>query len=286
MEQALAVPGACLHHCLATNSAATLGLVLSPEELYPFSMPLFSRILQFKESQARQREQRQERRYPPGRNFPLFATIEVGGEPRNAKVLDLSPGGAGLQVAGPSYTVGDEAKLYLLLEDSCMEFTCRIAHLKTLPVGCRLGLQVKFENIEQEAGFLQLLQPIVLGSAMRPVPPEEVPQDDPTMHKLSFTGTPKTSLTVWRQYDATGDLASFLWQMDDYVVRGDSTVGVMQLFTREQFERPSRGKRSAAKGKLRGAIDAEIRRLFHWTMLNLPKEVPGDIRSFLQEFVD
>lgn len=249
-------------------------------------MPLFSRILQFKESQARQKEQRQERRYPPGRNFPLFATVEVDGEPRNAKVLDISPGGAGLQVAGPTYTVGDEARLYLLIEDSCLEFTCRIAHLKPLPVGCRLGLNAKFDNIEQEASFLQLLQPIVLGSAMRPVPPEEVPQDDPTMHKLVFTGTPGTSLTVWRQYDVTGDLVSFLWLMDDYVVRGEAAVGVLKLYTRQQFEAPSRGKRSSAKGKLRGAIDAEIRRLFHWTMLNLPKEVPGDIRTFLQGFVD
>jgi PilZ domain len=251
-------------------------------------MPLFSRILQFKESQARQKEQRQERRYPPGRNFPLYATIEVAGEPRNAKVLDLSPGGAGLQVAGPSYAVGDEAKLYLLLQDTaiCMEFSCRIAHLKPLPVGCRLGLHAKFANLEQEAAFLQLLQPIVLGSAMRPVPPEEVTQDDPTMHKLIFTGTTGTTLTVWRQYDATGDLASFLWQMDDYVVRGSAAVGVMQLYTRQQFEAPSRGKRTTAKGRLRGAVDAEIRQLFRWTMLNLPKEVPGDVRAFLQGFVD
>lgn len=249
-------------------------------------MPLFSRILDFKKSQIRQKEQRQERRYPPGRNFPLYATIEVEGEPRSAKVLDISPGGAGLQVAGPSYVVGGEAILYLMLEAVSLKITCSIAHLKTLPVGCRLGLAAKFKDLEEENSFLQLLQPIVLGSAMRPVPPEEVPQDDPTMHKLLFTGMPGTELTVWRQYDAAGDLTSYRWQLDDYVVRGDASVGVMQLFTRQQLERPSRGKRRAPSGKLPGAADAEIRQLFHWTMLNLPKEVPGDIRTFLQEFVD
>lgn len=248
-------------------------------------MPLFDRILDFKESLARQKEQRRERRYPPGRNFPLQATIDVAGEPRIARLLDISPGGAGLQVAGPSYTVGADAKLHLMIDDLWMEFPCRIAHLKTLPVGCRLGLMARFDNLESEKSFLQLLQPIVLGSALRPVPPEEVPQDDPTMFKLAFTGTPGSSLMVWRQYDATGDLASFLWLMDDYAVRGDTTVGVMQLSTRQQLERPGKRKRLST-GRLRGAIDGEIRQLFRWTMLNLPKEVPGDIRTFLQGFVD
>ena len=247
---------------------------------------MFNRILNFKKSQARQKEHRQERRYPPGRSFPLFATIEVEGEPRNAKVLDISPGGVGLQVAGPSYTVGAEAKLYLLIEATCMEISCRIAHLKILPVGSRLGLTAKFANLAEEKAFLQLLQPIVLGSAMRQVPSDEVTQDDPTMHKLVFTGTPGTELTVWRQYDASGDLSSYLWQMDDYLVRGDAAVGVMQLSKHRPMGKPYQRKSAEPSGKLRGAIDAEIRQLAHWTMLNLPKEVPGDIRTFLQGFVD
>lgn len=249
-------------------------------------MALFSRILAFKENLARQKELRGERRYPPGRSFPLIATIDVADDPRNAKVLDLSPGGAHLQVAGPPYSMGAEAKLHLMLENLWMEFPCRIAHLKVLPVGCRLGLSARFDNPETEGAFLQLLQPIVLGSAMRPVHPEEVRQNDPTMHLQFFTGTPGTELAVWRQSDVTGDLASFRWQMDDYIVRGDAAVGVMQLSTRQQQDRPARGGRTKPTGKLRGSVDGEIRQLFRWTMLNLPKEVPGDIRSFLQGFVD
>lgn len=249
-------------------------------------MALFSRILAFKENLARQKEQRGERRYSPGRNFPLIATIEVGEDPRNAKVLDLSPGGAGLQVAGPPYPLGAEARLHLMLESLWMEFPCRIAHLKILPVGCRLGLTARFDNPETENSFLQLLQPVVLGGAMRPVPPEEVRQDDPTMHMQVFTGTPGTELAVWRQYDLMGELSGFLWRMDDYIVRGEAAVGVMQLSTRPPTPRRARGKQPKPSGKLRGAIDGEIRQLFRWTMLNLPKEVPGDIRSFLQGFVD
>lgn len=248
-------------------------------------MTVFNRILAFKETLSRQREQRGERRYPPGRNFPLIATIEVNEDPRNAKILDLSARGAGLQVAGPPYRVGDAAKLNLLLDTLSMEFPCRIAHLKPLPVGCRLGLEAQFDNPETEAAFIQLLQPVVLGSSLRPVPPEDVQQNDPTMHMQYFTGTTGTDLSVWRQYDVTGDLTSFMWRMDDFIVRGEAAVGVMQLFTRQDMDKPAKGKRKP-NGKLRGPIDGEIRQLFRWTMQNLPKEVPGDIRSFLQGFVD
>lgn len=247
---------------------------------------LFRRILNFEKSQARQMERRLDRRYTPGRHFPLYATIDVEGEPRSAKIIDLSPGGAGLQVSGPSYTAGSDAKLHLMLEDSWMEFPCRIAHVKTLPVGCRLGLEARFENFAAQKAYLQLLQPVVIGSAMRPVPPEEVRQDDPAMHKLVFTGTPGTELNVWRQGDATGELYSFLWQMDDYLVRGDTTTGVMQVTARKQLERSAGGELTTAPVKLRGAADDEVRLLFRWTMMNLPKEVPGDIRTFLQGFVD
>jgi len=182
--------------------------------------------------------------------------------------------------------MGAEAKLHLMVDNLWMEFPCRIAHLKVLPVGCRLGLTARFDNPETETAFLQLLQPIVLGSAMRPVLPEEVRQDDPTMHLQVFSGTPGTELSVWRQYDLSGELSHFLWRMDDYIVQGDAKVGVMQLSTREEAGRPAAGKRKKPTGRLRGAIDGEIRQLFRCTMLNLPKDVPGEIRSFLQWFVD
>ncbi len=247
---------------------------------------LFRRILNFEKAQARQLERRRERRYSPGKPFPLYATIDVDGEPRSAKIIDLSLSGAGLQVSGPSYMAGSDAKLHLMLEDSWMEFPCRIAHVKTLPAGCRLGLEAKFQDFDSQKAYLQLLQPVVIGSAMRPEPSEEVRQEEPDMYKMVFTGTQGAELDVWRQGDMTGELHSFLWLMDDYVVRGDTTTGVMQVTSRKLMERQAGKKVTAAPFKLRGAADGEIRLLFRWTMMNLPKEVPGDIRTFLQGFVD
>ena len=247
---------------------------------------LFTRILDIKKSQARQMERRLERRYSPGRNFPLFATLDVDGEPRAAKVIDLSAHGAGLQVSGPAYGKGSVAKLHLMLEETWMEFPCRIAHLRTLSAGCRLGLEAKFENFATQKAYLQLLQPVALGSAMRPVPVEETRQIEPDLHMSAFTGLPGTELSVWRAGDPDGDFNSFLWQMDDYIVRGEAAVGVVQITSRKQLPRPSARGKAGGPRKLAAGVHDEVRLLFRWTMLNLPKEVPGDIRTFMQGFVD
>ena len=239
-------------------------------------MLLFSRILNIKKSQARQMERRLERRYPPGRLFPLFATIDVAGEPRAAKVLDLSAHGAGLQVSGPAYAAGLAAQLHLQLDETWMEFPCRIAHVKVLPKGCRLGLAAQFKDFATQKAYLQLLQPVALGSSMRPIAPEEIRQDEPEMLKAVFTGLPGSELSVWRQGN----------HLDEYVIRGDSTVGVLQISPRKQMPRLSAVAKSAAPKKLPTAVHDEVRLLYNWTMFNLPKEVPGDIRSFLQGFVD
>lgn len=248
-------------------------------------MLLFSRILDFEETQIKEVERRREQRYVPGRTFPLQATIEVDGEPRSARIKDLSPGGAGLQVSGPSYTRGSLARLHLMIEDSWMEFACTIAHVRTLPSGCRLGLTAGFASFAEKKAYLQLLQPVAIGSVFRPVPADEVPQIDPGMHKLMFTGRPGTELNVWRQGDVNGPLHSFLWQMDDYLVQGAVGAEEMQVFSRKYMVAQTRGKPEGPSfRKLPGGVRDEIRLLFRWTMMNLPKDVPADIRTFMQGF--
>jgi hypothetical protein len=246
---------------------------------------LFSRILDFEDNQIKEVERRREQRYVPGRAFPLQATIDVEGEPRNARIVDLSPGGAGLQVAGPSYTRGTPTKLHLMIEESWMEFACTIAHVRTLPSGCRLGLTANFASFTEKKSYLQLLQPIAIGSVFRPVPADEVRQVDPGMHKLVFTGRPGTELNLWRQGDANGPLRSFLCEMEDYLVQGAIGTEEMQIFSKKYMVTPSK---AAPEGpnfrKLPGGVRDEIRLLFRWTMMNLPKDMPADIRTFVQAF--
>jgi hypothetical protein len=246
---------------------------------------LFSRILDFEENQIKEVERRREQRYAPGKPFPLQATIEVDGEPRSAKIIDLSPGGAGLQVSGPSYHRGSPAKLHFMLGDAWMEFACTIAHVRTLASGCRLGLTAGFTSFAEKKAYLQLLQPIAIGGLFRIVPADEVNQLDPGMHKTIFTGRPGTELNVWRQGDAGGQLYSFFCEMDDYLVQGARGADEMHITSKKYMIDPGRSKAGAPSfRKLPAAMKDEIRLLFRWTMLNLPRDMPADVRAFMQSF--
>lgn len=248
-------------------------------------MLLFSRILDFEDNQIKEVERRREQRYIPGRPFPLQATIDVEGEPRNARIIDLSPGGAGLQVSGPVYTRGTPTKLHLMLEESWMEFACTIAHVRSLPSGCRLGLTANFASFEEKKAYLQLLQPIAIGSVFRAVPADEVRQIDPGMHKVVFTGRPGTELNLWRQGDGNGPLRSFLCEMDDYLVQGALGGEEMQITSKKYMVAPTRLKPDGPSfRKLPAGMRDEIRLLFRWTMMNLPKDMPVEIRTFMQGF--
>jgi len=247
-------------------------------------MQPFSHILDFEESRFQEVERRRAQRYVPGRLFPLQATIDIEGESRLARIIDLSPGGAGLQVPGPAYQRDTEANLHLMIDDIWIEFRCRIAHVRAIAAGCRIGLTASFENFAQKKAYLQLLQPVAIGSVFRPVPNEEIRQPEPGLHKLVFSGRPGAELDVWCQRDSSGLPQAFLWQLDDYLVKGSLGADELQIHSRKYMMVPTRKKPQPTYRKLPPKMRAEIHRLFHWTMLNLSKEVPVDIRTFLQDF--
>lgn len=244
----------------------------------------FSHILDFDESKLPEVERRRAQRYVPGRLFPLQATIDVDGESRIARIVDLSPGGAGLQVSGPSYQRDTEAKLHLMIDDVWLDFRCRIAHVRAMAAGCRIGLTACFDDFAEKKAYLQLLQPVAIGSAFRPVPSEEIRQAEPGLHKLVFSGRPGAELDVWCQRDSSGPPQAFLWQLDDYLVQGTLGEDQLQIHSRKYMMVPTRKKTGPAYRKLPPKVREEIRRLFHWTMLNLSKDIPVDVRAFLQEF--
>ena len=244
----------------------------------------FSHILDFDESKLQEVERRRALRHVPSRLFPLQATIDVDGETRLARIVDLSPGGAGLQVAGPAYQRDLEAKLHLMIDDVWLEIRCRIAHVRVMAAGSRVGLMALFDDSAQKKAFLQLLQPVAIGSSFRPVATEDIRQPEPGLHKLVFSGRPGAELNVWCQRDSSGPPQTFLWQLDDFLVQGKLGGDELQIHSRKYMMVPTRKKPGPTYRKLPPKVREDIRRLFHWTMLNLSKDIPVDIRVFLQEF--
>lgn len=242
----------------------------------------FNHILDFNEGQIQEVERRRTQRYVPGRGFPLQATIEIVGVPRLARIIDLAPGGAGLQVPGPGCQRDAQAKLHLLIEDVWLEFHCRIAHVRAMTAGCRVGLTACFTDFSEKKAYLQLLQPVAIGCAFRPVPAEEVRQVEPGLHKLVFAGRPGAELNVWCQGNINGPPQAFLWKLDDYLVQGELARDDLRIYSNKYLLAPTKKSPSQAFRKIPPKISDEIRRLFRWTMLNLSKEVPANIRTYLQ----
>lgn len=243
----------------------------------------FRHILDFDEGQLQEVERRREQRHVPGFCFPLQATFEVVGVPRLAKIIDLAPGGVGLLVPGPGCQKDAQARLHLLIEDVWLEFHGRIAHVHTLSSGSRIGLTACFSNFADKKAYLQLLQPVAIGSTYRPVPPEEVRQFETDLHKLVFAGRPGSELNVWCQGDNNGVPKAFLWKLDDYLVQGEMPGGELKIHSEKHLLAPSNAPQNQVFRKLPPKITAEIHRLCRWTMLNLSKEIPPHIRTYLQD---
>jgi hypothetical protein len=171
-----------------------------------------------------------------------------------------------------------------MIDDVWIDFRCRIAHVRAIAAGCRIGLTACFDDLEEKKAYLQLLQPVAIGSAFRPVPTEEIRQPQSGLFKLVFSGRPGAELDVWCQRDANGPPQTFLWQLDDYQVKGTLGSDELQIHSQKYMMVPTKKKPGPSYRKLPVKVREEIRRLFHWSMLNLSKEIPVDIRVFLQEF--
>jgi hypothetical protein len=148
------------------------------------------------------------------------------------------------------------------------------------------GLAVEFGDFAQRKGYLQLLQPIAIGSSLEPVDPQLVEQNEPRFTKAVFRGEFDSVLSVWRESAAGGAIHNFELTMHEYLVRGEAHVRVLEVFHRSQTERPPQMKVSAPVFDLSGGVNDEVRQLFCWVVPNLPAGFPEDIRGFLKQFTN
>jgi hypothetical protein len=246
---------------------------------------LFRRIFDFKKRNVPQLEHRLNRRYTPGAPFPLRATLKAAGRDWPGRVYDVSAGGVGLLLSrDDALTSGLAGRLRLELDHHQLEVKSVITHANLRKDGCLCGIAVEFDDFSVQKAYLQLLQPIAIGSSLQPVAAGLVIQNEPRFTKLSFRGESNSVLSVWRKNTATGDLHSFEFMMQDYFVRADAKVRVLEVFTRSQLDRPPQLKVSAPVFDPAGGVNDEIRQLFRWIVPNLPDSVPADVRGFLHSF--
>lgn len=248
-------------------------------------MLLFKRIFKFEKAKVEQLEKRLNQRFGPGAGFPLLATLRYGGRDYSAKVLNLSGNGLGVRVKEkPDLPPGHHLRLDLQLEQHRLELSARLAHVEAREGGQHaLGLGLVFEDFERQKGYMQLIQPVVIGQSLQPMALDRVVQDDPQFFKRIFVGESDSLLTVKLAHSPVDPLHSFEFRMLDYFCRGSMDAGGNQTYALE-----SRDATEEATGQpvfeASGGTHDEIRQLFRWILPNLSEAVPEDIRAFMQRF--
>jgi len=248
-------------------------------------MLLFKRIFNFKKAAVTQMEQRLNQRYSPGAAFPLQAWLGVGDREHPAKVKNISGNGIGLNLAAASRPPGVTAEVRVRLSLGSHQQTLPGRIIQLRPDGNSLfcGVGLLFGDFLERKTYLQLLQPITIGQSLVAVPADRVEQNEPQFIKLVFRGEEQSMLTVWLEKSFGTPLHSFEFRLDEYFCRADAKTSKLEAYLRASSD-SHKGKLSHPVFDVEGDLHEEIRQLFRWILPNLSRNVPDDVRAFLQRF--
>ncbi len=247
-------------------------------------MLIFRRIFNFEKAKVEQLEKRLNLRYVPGPAFPLQATLRHAGRDYSTKIQDVSSNGVGLLVArDTALSAGHHLRLDLKLGPHRLEIEARIAHVQPGEDGLYVGLGLVFGEFILQKAYLQLLQPVVIGQSLQPMPAERVVQDEPKFIKQVYVGEPDSLLTVRLDRQPGHPPHSFEFLLPDSFCRGSMEVGTNAAYALESMEANGL-KQAKSVFETSGGLHDEIHQLFRWVLPNLSPAVPDDVRAFLQRF--
>lgn len=249
-------------------------------------MLLFKRIFNFEKAKVEQMEKRLNRRYVPGAGFPLRTSIHNGGQSHPTVLQDMSGNGVGVVVSKDiALDPGQMLRLDLELGQHRMELDARLVHLQPHGQGFYYGLGLKFGEFQAQQAYLQLLQPVVIGQSLQPMPDNRPAQNETGFWKQIFVGESDSMLTVTTALANGPALHSFEFRMSDFFCQGSLKTG--QLETGTQAPNAAlEAQMSNPVFETSGGLHAEIRQIFRWIMPNLSAAVPANVRGFLQKFAD
>lgn len=248
-------------------------------------MLLFRRIFDFQKKDIQQFvDQRLNRRYTPGRLFPLRAIILDGLRDIPVRIHDLSASGIGLLTSrDDAAPIGQERQIRLSLGPHILDVKGHATHARPRGDEMLCGMSLAFDDFTRLKSYLQLLQPVAIASTLQTVDPARVPQNEPQFLKQVYRGESDSVLSIWLEKKLGTPLHSFEFRMRDYFVRAEVSVGMLEVFLREQIESTHKGKITTPVFDTSGAATEEIRQLFRWVVPNLPPEIPDDVRVFMQK---
>lgn len=260
-------------------------------------MLLFKRILDFKKSEGGIIDKRGAKRYPVGVKSLLKAKLALPahdgeGNPlppeKNApmdwggQLANLSSSGASIRLHPAAVSIaGDACCLKLELDNILFEVAGTVAHFRVSPQYVTCGVILNFPDAYTRKAYLQLMEPVVIGSTLAPV--SRVKQDLPGLVKEQYAGESETTLNLWR--DASGKNPKlFELLIHDFYVRGNTELPGLKIGYRDGAKVGQRVSRPAIPVPMSADHKNEVRRLFQFVVQNLTKAVPSEVRKFLELF--
>lgn len=256
---------------------------------------LFKRILDFKK-QGEEIEKRGDKRYPTGSRSLLKSKLTLPARDDEGLLLppskqapmdwggqlvNVSNHGASIRIHPAALAVPrDKCCLKIEFDNMIFELDATIAHFRVNPQHANCGLILNFADAYARKAYLQLIEPVVIGSTLEVVM-GKVLQDIPGYIRQELKGESGAELKIWRD-EAERIPKHFELLVHGYCVRGSTDAPGLRIGYRDAAKSDPRGSRPAFPASMSGGHQGEVRRFFQFIVQNLGKGVPSDIRRFLE----
>lgn len=262
-------------------------------------MLLFKKILDFQKSDGGLLDKRGARRYPVGVKFPLKVKITLSardGEGRllpagkhtsmdwGGQIINLSSSGVSIRLHPAAIaSKGESCCIKLELDNKLFEVDATVANYRTGQAFVTAGVVLKFPDAYSQKAHQQLMEPVIIGSTFDSIAAARVKQDVPGLFKEQYEGESDSMLSIWR--DSSGKIPKlFEMLMHDYCVRGNTEASGLNISYREGAKAGKRASRPAFPVLLSSDHKTEVRQFFQFIVQNLGKDVPSDVKKFLELF--
>jgi hypothetical protein len=249
----------------------------------------FKRILNFSPEAVAAGEKRRNKRYAVGQAFPVKAVLTLtgrdgegvkintpgqAGQDWGAWMLNLSGNGASMQLHPAAVTDrGDVCTMSLTFGKSTLAIRARVAHFRATTKFTLCGVSLEFPDAETQKAYLQVLEPVILGTSFKPTDSKQVKQDTPDLLKEQYLGDSGARLTIWRTA-ADSSIAGFELLVGYHSITGTPDSDGLDISAID----------GAPPAETTAAAREEVTRLVRWIVPNLPKSMPSDVRKFLARY--
>jgi hypothetical protein len=212
-------------------------------------------------------------------------------------LVDLSATGANIHVNLAAVAFAeDPCRMKFSLASYHLEIPATVAHFVSYSHYAVCGVQFNFPDAEAEKSFLQVLEPVIIGTSLSPV---DAARENLARDKELYTGTNSSRLLVARDKPG-GSLTGFDFRLNKYGVKWNAGMTELRTYgVAVDAPETAKAAKPVLKLKLRTAEtpapspvsqlteaqEEEARWLFCLAVSNLSPAVAEDVRKFLLSLV-